>query len=321
MTKYLNKRAITHVLSLPETFTLLILVISFVVSFSLSEHFDMSYLISSSTEYVELGIITLVMALVIISGEIDLSVASTLALVACWTSYLHIHMQVPFALCVVIAPLMGGILGAFNGWVINRFNLPSLVVTLATLALYRGLAQISLGDGSLNIPENYTGIDFINIPGTEVPISLLIFIGFSIAFYVLLHHTVFGRRIYAIGTNSEAALYAGIKTKKMTLIIFTLSGFVAGIAAILMNSRLGIARFDHGQGLELDSITAVLIGGIAIQGGRGTILGTVMALVAIVVIKCGMIVANVSAEYQLTVIGGMLILSVVASRIISIFNK
>ena len=309
-------------LLVPETFTVMLLIGAFVICSNLSEHFlDIRYLLDSSSLYIELGIITLAMSLVIVSGEIDLSVASMLALVACWTTWLHAHWSLPYGVCMLMQPILGGLLGAFNGWVINRFGIPSLVVTLATLAFYRGLAQIAVGDRSLPIPAEYVGIDFAVIPGTAFPVPLALFLGFAVLFYVLLHRTVFGRRIFAIGSNREAALYAGVNIKRINQVVFTISGVVAGIGAMLMNSRLGIARYDHATGLELECITAVLIGGISIQGGRGTIFGSVVALAAMMVMKSGMGVANVSSEYQLAVIGLMLIISVVVARLLEIFGR
>ena len=314
-------RFVGGVCALPEMFSVVLLAAALSTCALAVDDFEFSFLISFSPLYTELGLLALGMTLVIIAGEIDLSVASMLALVACLIAWLHVVAGLPYGLCLVLAPVLGGALGGFNGWVVNRFKVPSLVVTLATLALYRGLAQILVGDESLSIPARYANIDSVEIPGTGVPVPLLIFILAAIAFFLLLHKTVAGRRIFAVGENREAALFAGIRTRRVVMSVFVIAGVLAGISAILINSRLGIARFDHATGMELDVITAVLIGGVIIEGGRGTIFGTVIAVAAMMVIKVGMLLESVSEEKQLAVVGLILIVSVVNSKVMARFKR
>jgi rhamnose transport system permease protein len=275
---------------------------------------DAEYLFDRSTLYMEAGILALSMTFVIIAGHIDLSVTSILALVGAICTTLVSKYGLPPAAMIIIAPVVGGALGALNGLLVSKGKLPSLVVTLATMALFRGVAQILLGDHSLPMPKELVGIHKIQLPGTyfHIPMVLLgVLAGIAAA---VLHRTVWGRWVTALGTNAEAARHAGIPTGKILIQLFTLSGVAAGIGSMLMLSRLGVARFDHARGLELDVITAVVLGGASIFGGRGTIFGTITALGLVGVVQTGMGVAGVKAEVQVAVIGLLLIVSVLFSN-------
>ena len=203
-------------------------------------------------------------------------------------------------------------------------KLPALAVTLATLALYRGVAQVLVGDDSrprlawsrdIVFPEWFVGIHRVYIPGTSIPLPLVLFVILAIVLGILLHKTTFGRWVYAIGTNEEAARYAGVPTQRVKLAIFTMMGLLSGLAGLIMVSRLSVARYDHARGWELDVITAVVLGGTSIYGGRGTIFGTVTAFLLIIFLRTGMGVANVKAESQLAVIGSLLIVSILLSNL------
>src|ERR1019366_7470247 len=152
-----------------------------------------------------------------------------------------------------------------------------------------------------------------HLPG-HVPVPLVMFLAVAVILGLVLHRTLFGRWVFAIGTNEVASFYSGIPAVTVKVGVFATSGLMAAIAALLMDSRLGVARFDHAQGLELDAITAVLLGGASIFGGRGTILGTVLALFLVAVLRIGMGVANVKAEYQLAVIGTLLVVAVLSGN-------
>ena len=295
---------------------MVLVVISFYVSASISPYFlDVDYLLGSTTLYLEAGMLALAMTLVIVAGQIDLSVASTLALVACLCAWLGEHTQIPWGLILALAPMAGLALGAFNGWLVAYFGLPSLAVTLATMALYRGAAQILVGDHSIRLPDWLVGIDYVNIPGTPVPLPLLLFLFVALLFALLLHKTVFGRWIVSIGTNEEAARFSGVPVPRVKFLVFAISGMMASLAGLMMASRFEVARFDHARGMELDVITAVVLGGTNIFGGRGTIFGSVVALFLIAILKTGMGVANVKAENQLAIVGILLIAAVIANNL------
>lgn len=300
----------------PELGTLVLLVISFWVGSSLSPYFlDARFLFDSTSLYMEVGVAALAMTFVIIAGQIDLSVASAMALVACVTAVLY-RSGLPMVLAVVAGLFLGVCLGFFNGLLVTRLRLPALTVTLGTLALYRGIAQILLGDHSLGkFPDWFIGIDLHYLGSTIVPLPLAIFLVLAVALGLVLHRTVFGRWVYSIGTNEPAARYSGIPVDRTKMLIFGLSGLAAAAGGLMMMSRLGVARFDMATGRELDVITAVVLGGTDIFGGRGSILGTVIALFLVGILRTGMGVANIKAENQLTVIGGLLILAIVLSNI------
>lgn len=304
---------------LPEIVVTALLGLAFVAGSLLSPFFlDAQFLFRAVLLYMEMGLLVLGLTLVIVSGNLDLSVASNVAMVASVTAFVHARLGVPMELCLLLGLLLGALAGALNGVLVAWLRLPSLTVTLATLALYRGIAQILLGDHSIqNMPSWYFGIDRITMPGTIVPLPFVIFLLLALVFGVLLHKTVFGRWIYTLGTNERAAHFSGVPIKRVKLLVFMISGLMAGAAALMLNSRLMVARYDHARNWELDAITAVVLGGASIAGGRGTIYGSVVALFLLAILRTAMGVANVKVEAQLTVVGSLLIASVILSSALS----
>jgi rhamnose transport system permease protein len=218
---------------------------------------------------------------------------------------------------MILAPLIGGALGLFNGLLITFLRLPSLVVTLGTMALYRGLAQVLAGDHSLGgFPDWFVGIDYRRAAGW-VPLPLIIFLVMALVCGIVLAKTTLGRRLYAIGTNEPAARFAGIRVDALKLIVYGMSGCFAGGASLITLSRLTVGRYDMASGDELAVITAVVLGGTDISGGRGTIFGTAIALFLLGVIREGMGLANVPAENQLAVTGALLVGAVIIFRVLN----
>ena len=316
---------LVNLLAKPEAMTVVLLILAFIVGALLSPYFlHVTFLLDHTSTYIEIGIMGLGLVFVIISGEIDLSVEATLALVACVAGVLYFDAGIPMPIVIVVCLLLGAGLGWLNGTLVTRMKLPSLAVTLATLALYRGVANILVGDDSrpklawsrdIVFPSWFLGIDKIMVPGTPIPLPLVILIVLAIILGIILHKTTLGRWVYATGTNVQAARYSGIPTDRVKTLVFTLSGFLSGLAGLIMVSRLTVARYDHASGWVLDTITAVVLGGIAITGGVGSVLGAVLAFLLIVVLRTGMGVANVKAESQLTVIGALLIVAILASNL------
>jgi rhamnose transport system permease protein len=273
---------------------------------------DVRYLLDSSTIYMEIGVIALAMTFVIVAGQIDLSVGSNVVLTACLAAKL-LESGWGIIPTVLAACLIGTLLGTFNGVLVAKLKLPSFLVTLGTMAIYRGAAQAMMGPGSVKLPKDFTGLDQRYFLG--LPWPLLLFLVAAVVAGLVLHGTVYGRWVFALGTNESASRYSGLPIDRVKVSVFALAGLMAGLGAVLIDSRLGVARHSLATGMELDVITVVVVGGTAITGGRGTVLGSVLALFLVMMIKTAMGVANVKAEYQLTTIGVLLILAVLAGRI------
>ncbi len=268
-------------------------------------------LMRASRDYVEIGVMMLAMVFVIITGGIDLAVASTLALTASFMGWLFMAGW-NIWLAALLALGLGVACGALNGVLISRVKLPPLVVTLGTFAFYRGMAYVLLGDqAARGYPSAFTFIGQGRVFGEyRVPFALLLFFALAIVFGLLLHKTAYGRMTFAIGNNEEACRYSGVPVARTKMTIYILSGLMAALAGIIMASRFGSTRPDIALGLELDVITATVLGGISINGGSGTMVGAVLALILIAELKFGMGLLNVQGQVQGVVIGMMLILAI-----------
>lgn len=298
----------------PELGLLLLVLIAFGVASAKSSSFlDLRYLLDTSTLYVEIGLMAVGVTLIIISGEIDLSIASMLTLVGCVVAKMGAS---PGAM--LFGLVLGALLGLFNGFLVSVLRLPSFVVTLGSMALFRGIAEIVVNTESVFIPPSAAGIDRYKLAHIPVPLLILILVAVLVA--LVLHKTCFGRWIYAIGSNEQAAVYSGVPVMRTKLLLFMISGVMSAIGALLLISRLGLARYDHAQGYELDSITVVVLGGTSIFGGRGTITGTMLALILVGLIRTGMGLANVTAEKQMAIIGTILVLAVIVSNLLQRFT-
>jgi rhamnose transport system permease protein len=255
------------------------------------------------------AIVALGMTVVIVTGEIDVSVGSTVGLCAA-TLAVAIEQGLPIEAAMGFAVVIGTLAGLINGAVVAYAGLPSLVVTLGTLALYRGTALIILKErGVHSFPEWYQTLGFETIGATPVPWSSLIFVVLLIGFGVFLHATHWGRALYAIGNNREAARFSGINVKRAILGVFVSSGVMCSIAAIVLTAYLASARADTATGLELPVITAVVLGGVSIFGGSGTLLGVLLALLVLAFVQNSLGLAGVTPEEQQIVTGAVLIVT------------
>jgi rhamnose transport system permease protein len=284
------------------------LIITIIIGMSLSPYFaDIEFLFSAGTMYVELGIIALSMTFVIITGQIDLSIAGLMAFVGSITAKAY-ESGLSMIASVIIGLALGLICGFFNGILVAILKLPAIIVTIGTLALYRGLAQVLIGEHSLSgFPESFLGIDKKIFFGTGIPMSIMVFIILAAILTVILNFSVLGRRIYALGVNETVARYSAIPVNQTLLIVFSLNGVFAALGGIMTISRLAVARYDIAQGGELLVIIIVLLGGTDINGGRGNMYGTIIAFFLMVSIRTGMNLASIQAEYQSTVMGALLI--------------
>jgi rhamnose transport system permease protein len=298
----------------PEMMTLVLLILGMFGASALSPYFlDGAYILRSFTLSAEFAMVALVLTMVIISGEIDLSPASNMALSACLFAWAQAS-GVPMPLAIVIGLASGLVMGAINGVMVITLQLPSIIVTIGTLTLYRGLAQVIAGDKSIRVPEWFIGINNVMVLG--MPFTVMLFLILALALGLVLGTTVYGRQIYLIGTNEIAAQHAGIGTKRIKMSLFLAMGLASSIAGLLTASRLGSVRYDLGLGGELQMVLMAMLGGTYIFGGRGTILGTFLAAWLLVVASTGMTVANLLPAVQLTVLGVLLIVSIIATNFI-----
>jgi rhamnose transport system permease protein len=259
----------------------------------------------------EVAIMALPMTLIIVAGEIDLSVESMAGLASAILGFLW-AAGVPLWIGIPLVLATGALGGLLNGLLVTRGGLPSLVVTLGTLALFRGLALIVLGPrGISDFPPAFTELGFGHVPGTLIPWPFVIFIGLALVLGIVLHQTWIGRHVFAIGKNSGAARFSGVRVVRVRTSLFVLSGLIAALAGVILTSRLSSARADAGQGMTLTVATVVLLGGVNIFGGSGTIPGVVLAVLTVAVMQNALRLASVSVEVQSIALGLLLILSVI----------
>jgi rhamnose transport system permease protein len=292
---------------------LLLIVALIILAFQSDRFFTADNLLNQVRLMAEVGLVELAMTFVIVTGGIDLSVGSILGLVAILLGVFWQKLGIPLPLAMVLGVLVGGVAGLVNGFIITRFGVPPLIATLATLALYRGLAEgISQARSVRGYPEWFFILGQGEFLG--VPVQLWVFAVLAVAAAVILGLSTFGRATYAIGSNAVAARFSGLSVDRTILLIYTASGLVAGLAAVIFVSRVSTTRSDMGTGLELDVITAVVLGGTSIFGGRGTIVGTLLGLVLMQALKNGLALAGVKGDGTIVVIGAVLIGTILLSN-------
>lgn len=263
---------------------------------------------------IEKVIVAITMTLLIINGEIDLSAPSIMGLSACLTAFLF-RDTIPFGTALFLSMAVGLACGLFNGFWIARVGLNSLVVTLAMLICYRGLARVLLEDESISqFPAWFNELGQKNLIG-PFPISLLIFLGLFLIALVILQYSGFGRLVYVIGNSKDVARYSGVRVPKVKFLLYIASGLISALAGLLLAARLGAVRGDLASGYELDIITMSLLGGISIYGGSGTLYGVFLSILIILNVRNGMGLAGLSGHFQTGVIGVLLILSVLGPNL------
>lgn len=263
----------------------------------------------------EVGLVALPMTFIIITGGIDLSVGSILGLCAISLGVLWQGLGVPLGLVIVLVLVIGILAGAFNALLIVRVGVPPLIMTLATLALYRGLAQgISEARSVTGYPEWFFWFGQGSIFG--LPVQLFLFIVMALIAGVVLQTTTLGRALYAVGNNPVGARFSGLPVGRNLYLIYGFSGLMAALAAVIFVSRVTTTRSDMGTGLELDAIAAVVLGGTSIFGGKGSILGTVIGLVLIQLLKNGLALMGVTSDATIIVIGSALILAILLNNLV-----
>lgn len=304
-----------------EGFLAIILLVVIIINSLLSESFlSIENQINLFVLSIEKVIIALIMAKIIINAEIDLSVASMMGLSACALGW-FVESGMSMTMALIASITIGAVGGAFNGFWITVVKLPSLVVTLAMLIGFRGLARVLIGDRSIKMfPQWFEDLGqqplFLNIP-----FSVMIFMALLICVVITLEYTGFGRHIYTIGINQNVALYSGINVARVKMLLFIFSGIISAIAGILYAARLGTVRGDMGLGFELDIITIVLLGGVSIFGGSGSIYGVILSILIVLYLRNGMSLSNITGHLQTGVIGVLLILSVLIPNVLENMKK
>ncbi|MEU7422939.1 ABC transporter permease [Streptomyces sp. NPDC040750] len=272
---------------------------------------NLSFLLGNT---LPIALIALPMTLLVVSGEIDLSVASTAGLSGAvlgrlWNAGMAIETIIPLCL------LLGAVCGLVNGLLVTRLGLPSLAVTIGTLAAYRGIAQIVLGaDAVTDFPARYLDFAAGRLGGSFLPRAFPLFLALLAVAVVVLHATPFGRSLFAIGASEEAARFAGIRVKRTRLVLFVATGFMSALTGLFWALHYASARYDNATGLELSVVAAVLLGGVDFDGGRGTLGGAIAGVFLLGALQNVMSLLNVSAQSQIVVTGVLLVVSVLGPR-------
>ena len=303
-----------------EWLLVLIFIVFNIVIINITPHYvNVKSIFDATSIFVEKGMIALIMAFIIISKNIDLSVASMMALSSVTMAVVYqsgVNMWVSF----LIGLSVGTLCGFINGIIITKLGFPSIIVTLANYSFYRGIAYVILGDqavGGFTKKFSYLGQGYIG--NSVVPFSLVLFICLAIIAGLILHKTKFGRMIYAIGWNRNTCFASGISVKKIELLLFTLSGFISGLAGMFITSRIANTRPNIATGFELEIITIVILGGVLVSGGVGNMTGVMLSLTLIGTIRYGLGLHNVPGQVMLLVTGGLLIISILMNNVMKRF--
>jgi rhamnose transport system permease protein len=289
----------------------LLLLAVIVLNSNLSPYFLNAVNLSrTSSDFMEIGLMMLPMVFIIITGNIDLSVASNMGMSASLMGLLF-NNGADIWVAALAGLALGTLGGLLNGYLVAKVKIPSLVVTLGTYAFFRGLAYGFLGDqAATNYPPAFTFLGQGKLFGSLIPFSVGLFVVLAVVFGLVLHRTTFGRYLKAIGNNENTSSYSGINVASIRMINYTVCGFMAAVAGLILAARFGSTRPDIGTGLELSVITAAVLGGVDINGGKGTMLGAAMSLVLIGLMSFGMGLLNIQGQVQGVVIGLLLILSI-----------
>ncbi|MGA2378552.1 MAG: ABC transporter permease [Spirochaetia bacterium] len=303
--------AVRALLARWESILVLIFIVVIVFNSFASPYFlNPSNMLDTTFSFVEKGLIALPMTLGIIMGDIDISVAGIIALASLVMGALS---TAGAGTGVLVAAGLGTGLaaGLMNGLLATRFGIPMIAVTIGGISLFRGIAYAALGDQAFTkYPDSFAFFGQGYVPGTHIPFELAVFAVCAVLFGLLLHRTTFGRRVFAIGNNATAARFSGVRVQKMRLIVSCLTGLMSGLAGILLTSRIGSTRPNIANGWELEVITTVVLGGVAITGGRGNIAGVIIGIFLLGFLKFGMGLINVPGNVQNIFSGVLLILAI-----------
>jgi rhamnose transport system permease protein len=311
-------RPLTSLLARWESILVFIFIAVIVFNSIASPYFlNPTNLLDTTFSFVEKGLIALAMTLGIIMGDIDISVAGILALSSLVMGALS--SAGAGAAALVAAGLATGLIAGFlNGLLATRFGIPMIAVAIGGFSLFRGIAKAALGDQAFTkYPPAFAFLGQGYIPGTPVPFELLVFAVFAALFVVLLHFTTFGRRVYAIGNNVVAARFSGVRVQRIRLVVSSITGTMAGLASVLLTSRIGSTRPNIAEGWEMEVITTVVLGGVAITGGKGKMGGVILGIFLLGFLKFGMGLINVPGKVQNIFSGVLLILAILLPGLVA----
>jgi ribose transport system permease protein len=293
---------------IPEVAALVVVLLALGIFFSIASPYFLNYdnFVNIVTAAAVTGIIAAPATMLLIAGQFDLSVGSAAAFCGAVLASLALHNAMAFA--VPVAVLAGIGIGILNGFLVTVIGINALITTLGTLAVFRGLTQV-LTDGQTLGVEHFGGLGTAR-PLFDIPLPVYIFAGVALAFWFLSRYTVFGRSMYAIGANPAAARLNGIRSKRIIFVGFVLSGVCVAVGGLILASQLGAASPQAANGLELSVVTAVILGGASLAGGRGAISGTMLGLLIIGTLNNGLVLLNVSSFWQTVAQGSLLIFAV-----------
>jgi rhamnose transport system permease protein len=315
--KKIRKISLLNIMWQWETILLFIFIMVAIINSNLSPYFlDYTNLMNTTFNFIEKAIIALPMIFVIICGDIDISVASIIALSSVFMGMASQAGVTTFGL-VAIGLFAGSAAGFLNGFIVTKFGISAIAVTLGSMSLFRGIAYVILGDKAFTkYPTSFAFFGQGYMGNTMIPLELVLFFILAMIFGIILHKTTIGRKVFAIGNNSTAARFSGIPVNRIRLIIFTVTGLCSGLASILLTSRIGSTRPNIAYGWELEIITTVVLGGVAITGGKGGIFGVIISIFLIGFLKFGMGLINVPGKVMTIIIGLLLVLAIMLPELL-----
>ncbi|MDD2533263.1 MAG: ABC transporter permease [Eubacteriales bacterium] len=301
---------------------LVLLLVNVFNTLSSPYYLSVTGLLDATRDFMDKSFIVFPMAMIILLGEIDISVGATIALSSVVMGVAYDAGQgIPMVAAILLALIVGTVCGLVNGLILTRFKeLSPMIVTLATMTIYRGIAYIILEDQAAGkFPTWFQQFGWGSVG--PVPYVLIVFLVLAIIFSILLNRMMLGRRIYAIGSNRTASIYSGIKVDQIRILAYTLAGTMSGLTAIFLTSRMSSTRPNIGYMYELDIISMVVLGGISTSGGKGKLLGALISIFVIGLLKYGLGLNNIDAQILMIVIGLLLIISVITPNLISRYKR
>lgn len=314
-----EKSGFKNLFSQWETFLVIIFLAVNIININMSPFYlNYNNVMNSMINFMDKGLMVYGIMMVLILGEIDISIASIITLSACVAGW-ACELGTPFPLCIVICLTVGLLCGLFNGLLLVKFpELNSTIVTLGTQILFRGLAYMLLNDESLKTYAKQLSPLAWEKP-LGIPVILISFVIMSVVFGYIIHKTCFGRRLYAMGTNKTASYFSGIHTDRIKLIVFGISGLCAAFAGMFLSAKLASVRASIAQGYEMEVIAMAILGGASPAGGKGRVGGVILGVFTIGLIRYGTGLVNVSSETLKIIIGLLLIVVCAAPNLKQMF--